>query len=132
MRPLQEYTLDALRQLVGVSEITQKTMLEDKSIGSFSPHQFANDFCTIRFKGPRQCGHTHALIKLSKERFFKWTLLVTHNHGMADHTRRLITQIIGHRNRIHVIGGYSNWDRSKFVVDSVDVIMVDCASYFRD
>jgi len=130
MRPLYEYTLDALRQMVGISAIKQQEAFKNEVYESMTSLQFYNELCTVGLKGPRQCGHSSALVLLAKERFAGSTLIVTHNHGAADHMNHQIRNLIGDRNRIFIITGARGLrERYTFAAGTVDAIMVDNASY---
>ena len=135
MRPLYEYTLDALRQMVGVSAVTQERALKGDAFGkakSMSDLQFLEEFCTIRLGGPRQCGHTTALIQLAQERFANWVILITPDpHTFSRNVEDKIRERWGNRNRISVVRG-ANGLRERFVwtPGSVDAIMVDNANHW--
>ena len=132
MRPLYEYTLDALRQMVGISDITQREMLEKNSGMSYP--QFVEEFCVVHLRGPRGCGHTSALIELAKERFINWVVLITpdpRHFSIAVQNR--IRQMWGPRNRISVVRS-ADGIRERFVwtPGSIDAVMIDNANYWND
>ena len=134
MRPPQEYTLDALRQLVGVSEIYQRAMF-DRQLMGMNTHHFISEFCLIKLMGPRGCGHTTALIQLAKERFRNWVIIITPEHSAHKaHVEAKIRQVWGIRHRILVIRGWTARDtiqRPHWEPESVDAIMIDMASHWN-
>ena len=134
MRPLYEYTLDALRQIVGVSAVTQERLFKENNLYVEMPQmQFIEDFCTIHLKGPRQAGHTMAMLHLIKERFANKVVLIVPNSTTRHHIANKAYDVLGSRwqNRVLVINGARDIDqRYVFNPGSIDAILVDNASYW--
>jgi len=135
MRPPQDYTLDALRQMIGVSEIYQRNMF-DKDLMGMNSHQFIDQFCTVKLMGPRGCGHSTSLIQLVKERFSNWVAIIVPDRDYNNrYLEQRIRQIWGHRHRILVVRGWrprGTPENPTWQPEHIDAIMIDNASYWDD
>ena len=138
MRPLHEYTLDELRQIVGVSAVTQESLFKENNLYVEMPQlRFIEEFCTVYLKGPRQCGHTMAMLHLVKERFSgapgSSTILLIPDNISQHHIASKAYDVLGHRwqNRLMVIRGARDLDqRYVFNPGTIDAILIDNASYW--
>ena len=134
MRPIQENTLDSLRQLVGISAVMQEEALKDDNLyKDMQPLQFVEEFCTVLFKGPRRCGHTTALLKLSRERFLNVALMILPDTTAIHHVHNMALDVLGYRyrNRLMLVKGAHRLNqRFVFNPGTIDAILVDCASYW--
>ena len=81
----QDRIYTALELLFFASRTAQNAWLLHADI-PMSNESWAIDFCTIKLKGPRKCGHTSAVAKLVREHL-KTVVLITpmpKDHGLTN------------------------------------------------
>ena len=124
-------TYEALRNLYLNSKEMQEFHCDNKYNLSNSEYKL-QDYCTIKFAGARQIGHTTALCKLLYNEFFN-------NKGIIfTHSVNAIT-LLKNNPQLHIIQNnvsiYSIKQRNipRFNdLSKIDFIAVDCTSYINE
>lgn len=58
----------SLENIFELSKVHQEYIINSNLYKYHNALSFLHDYCTIKLAGPRQCGHSHALIKLFREK----------------------------------------------------------------